>query len=69
MKRIIEEWKAVATGGRPLEALKATGCFKVLCAIRSGPFGVQGVNCLAENALERCGLIRAGMAGTGEGRF
>ena len=59
-KTIIEGYRPMITARDPLEALKEINRFKVLCAIRSGHFGVQGVNRLAENALERCGLIRAG---------
>lgn len=59
-KRMIEGYGPMIAAQDPLEALEAADRFKVLCAVRSGPFGVQGVNRLAENALERRGLIRAG---------
>ena len=59
-KRMIEGYGPMIAAQDPLEALKEINRFKVLCAVRSGPCGVQGVNRLAENALERCGLIRAG---------
>ncbi len=59
-KTIIDGYRPMITAQNPVEALREINRFKVLCAIRSGPFGVQGINRLAENALERCGLIRAG---------
>jgi exodeoxyribonuclease V alpha subunit len=40
------------------ERFEAFGRFRVLCAHRSGPFGVDGVNALTERVLAANGLIR-----------
>ena len=42
----------------PLEALAALARFRILCALREGPFGVAGLNQLTEEILEEAGLIR-----------
>ena len=42
----------------PLEALAALARFRVLCALREGPFGVAGLNQVTEEILEEAGLIR-----------
>jgi exodeoxyribonuclease V alpha subunit len=38
-------------------ALEKLNSFKLLCALRKGPFGVEGVNRFAEGVLARAGLI------------
>ena len=42
----------------PIQALAALARFRVLCALREGPFGVAGLNQLTEEILEDAGLIR-----------
>jgi exodeoxyribonuclease V alpha subunit len=42
----------------PLAALAALARFRVLCALREGPFGVAGLNQMTEEILEEAGLIR-----------
>ena len=42
----------------PLEALNVFGNFRILCALREGPFGVQGLNLMVEQLLRKEGLIR-----------
>jgi len=42
----------------PSEALHRFGAYRVLCAVREGPFGLHAVNALAERALADSGLIR-----------
>jgi exodeoxyribonuclease V alpha subunit len=42
----------------PLAALAALARFRILCALREGPFGVTGLNQSAEDILEEAGLIR-----------
>lgn len=42
----------------PLEAINVFGSFRILCALREGPFGVQGLNLLVEQILRKEGLIR-----------
>jgi exodeoxyribonuclease V alpha subunit len=44
----------------PGAAFEAFNRFRLLCAVRSGPFGVENVNRLAERILRRAGLIRGG---------
>lgn len=41
----------------PLEQLRAFECFRVLCAQRRGPTGVEAMNRAVESALRRAGLI------------
>ncbi len=47
---------------RPAEALAAFDGFRILCALRRGPFGAPAVNTLVERILEKSGLI--GKSGT-----
>ena len=42
----------------PLAALSALASFRILCALREGPFGVAGLNQATEDILEEAGLIR-----------
>jgi exodeoxyribonuclease V alpha subunit len=42
----------------PLAALEALGRFRILCAVREGPYGAAALNRLAEEALAVRGLIR-----------
>jgi exodeoxyribonuclease V alpha subunit len=50
-----------ALGARsPTEALGALGGFRVLCAHRRGPYGVEAVNHVIERALGRDGLVSPG---------
>lgn len=48
------------TCNSPLEALNTLSGFRVLCAIRHGSHGVDGMNDLAEKILRRHGLIHRG---------
>ncbi len=47
-----------ATAADPLAALEALGRFRILCAVREGPYGAAALNRLAEEALAGRGLIR-----------
>ncbi len=42
----------------PRQALAALAQFRILCALREGPFGVAGLNQMTEEILEEAGLIR-----------
>jgi exodeoxyribonuclease V alpha subunit len=42
------------------EALKAFSRFRILCAVRNGPYGVENLNRLVEEILTEAGLIEAG---------
>lgn len=48
--------------GNPEAALAAFARFRVLCALRDGPFGVSGLNRLIEQGLRAKGLIRGTQA-------
>ena len=41
----------------PLEALRRLQEFRILCAVRHGPFGVENLNAIAEELLAGAGLI------------
>ncbi|NTU59609.1 MAG: ATP-binding domain-containing protein [Deltaproteobacteria bacterium] len=61
--RIVEGSREFLASKTPEEAFEAFGRFRVLCALRRGPFGVEAVNQLAERALAAAGLIRPPRAG------
>ena len=44
----------------PAAALTLAGRFRILCALRGGPYGVEAMNVRVERILARCGLIPAG---------
>ena len=54
---ILEGYNAFLKAATPAEALAAFDAFRVLCAIRQGPYGVEGVNSLIEEILAGKGLI------------
>lgn len=45
----------------PSQALRRLGRFRILCATRQGPWGVEGLGALAEQELLRRGLLRRGL--------
>ncbi len=58
-KRVMEGFSEFLKASDPLETLAALARFRVLCALREGPFGVAGLNQLTEEILEAAGLIKA----------
>jgi exodeoxyribonuclease V alpha subunit len=56
-KAVIEDYKACLTEKNPATALAAFRRFRVLCALREGPFGVDQVNKAIEATLYKNGLI------------
>ena len=50
--------KAARAGEDPAAVFKAFNGFQLLCALRDGPFGVEGLNQRLELALSRAGLIQ-----------
>jgi exodeoxyribonuclease V alpha subunit len=54
----VPRYRGCLAAGAPQQVLRALGGFRLLCAVRSGPFGVEGVNALAESVLEQAGVIR-----------
>lgn len=67
LRRAVEGWAPVFDAVTPAEKLQAMERFRVLCALRAGPDGVEAVNAAIEARLVRAGKLR----GTGprvEGR-
>ena len=62
LERILEGYapylSVVRSGADPGEVFAAFERFRVLCALRGGPFGVEEINRLIEDALEAGGLVR-----------
>ncbi|MCB9666180.1 MAG: exodeoxyribonuclease V subunit alpha [Alphaproteobacteria bacterium] len=60
---VIEElalgYRALATAADPAARLAALGAFRVLCAVRRGPAGVEALNRAVEAALRRRGWLEA----------
>jgi exodeoxyribonuclease V alpha subunit len=54
---VVEQYKAYLNKKEPIDALAEFGRFRVLCALREGPFGVRKVNAVIEGILRRHGLI------------
>jgi exodeoxyribonuclease V alpha subunit len=54
---VVPRHRAVLEARDPAGALRALGTYRVLCAVREGPFGVHGLNRLAERALAAAGLV------------
>jgi exodeoxyribonuclease V alpha subunit len=55
---VVPRHRAVLEAKDPASALQSLGAYRVLCAVREGPFGLHSINCLAERALAATGLIR-----------
>jgi exodeoxyribonuclease V alpha subunit len=55
--KVIAGYKSYLDAGTPEEALKGFDAFRVLCALRRGPYGVSGINILIEEILAEEGLI------------
>jgi exodeoxyribonuclease V alpha subunit len=55
---VVPRHRAVLEAADPAAALRALGRFRLLCAVREGPFGVASLNRLAERALAAAGAIR-----------
>ncbi|MFH2046252.1 MAG: exodeoxyribonuclease V subunit alpha [Pseudomonadota bacterium] len=56
-EKIIEGYSSYLNIDDPISALNLLGCFKILCAVNSGPFGIDGINSLAESVLRKKRLI------------
>jgi exodeoxyribonuclease V alpha subunit len=54
---VVEQYKAYLSEKEPAKALAALQRFRVLSALREGPFGVKQINRLIEAALHKCALI------------
>ena len=56
LEQIWPEILKIVQSTGPTEALAALGKVRILCALREGPYGVQGINDLVETKLSRGGL-------------
>lgn len=63
-ERIVREGQAFFRARTPEDAFETFGRFRVLCALRQGPFGAAAVNEIAQRALAGAGLIRPPRTGT-----
>ncbi len=54
---VVSHYGEVLKSTSPAAALAALGKFRILCAVREGPFGTETVNRLAEEILADAGLI------------
>jgi exodeoxyribonuclease V alpha subunit len=61
--RGLEEFHYLFQVSDPQKAFEQLACFRILCALRQGPYGVHAVNLLVEHLLRGQKLIR------GEGRW
>ena len=57
LRRPVEFYRGFLTAADPAEALRRLQDFRILCAVRRGPFGVENVNRLVEQLLADAGLI------------
>ena len=56
-RRVVRGFSEYCAAENPREALHRFSSFRPLCALRRGPFGVEGLNRLIERWLERAGLL------------
>ncbi len=54
-----DRWGSYFATNDPREALSRFSGFRILCAVRKGPFGVEGINARVETILAAQGLIPA----------
>ena len=57
-KTVLEGYRSYLAAESAMEALERFDRFRILCALRDGPYGVNGLNSSIESILEREGLIR-----------
>jgi len=60
-EKIIDGYSAYLKENDPVKALKRFNRFKLLCALKLGPFGAQTLNRLAEEVLKKKKLIKMDM--------
>jgi exodeoxyribonuclease V alpha subunit len=56
-ERVLAGFRGYLAAATPAKALEAFGAFRILCALREGPYGVGHLNRLAEQALADARLI------------
>lgn len=54
---VLESWREALSTDDPSTALRAMARFRILCALRRGPYGVENLNRLAQQILADAGLI------------
>ena len=54
---VLDRWRQCFATSDPLEALSRFADFRILCAVRNGRFGVEGINARVEAILAEKGLI------------
>ena len=59
---VLSRYKDYLQATNPADALNAFGRFRILCALRKGPYGVENLNRLVEEILTEAGLINANSA-------
>ena len=57
-KKVLEGYQSYLTAESATEALERFDRFRILCALRDGPYGVSGLNSTVESILAGEGLIR-----------
>ena len=57
---ILEGYRRLLRSETPEKALESTAGFKILCAVNRGPFGVETLNALALDVLQREGWVSTG---------
>ncbi len=62
-KHVVKGYRDYLSTGDPGLALERFERFRILCAVRAGPFGVDAVNGLARRALAAAGLLPAERGG------
>jgi exodeoxyribonuclease V alpha subunit len=64
--QVLDGYRACLETDDPHTALSRLGAFRILSAVRRGPFGVENLNRLAEQALADAGLIERETARVGQ---
>lgn len=59
-ERIVAGFRPYLATDNPRAALAAQQQFRILCALRHGPFGVDNLNAVSEEALAHAGLLKPG---------
>jgi exodeoxyribonuclease V alpha subunit len=56
-EQVVRAFQPVLVANDPIEALTQLQRFRILCALRHGPFGVENLNAIAEEILAQDGLL------------
>lgn len=56
-ERLLSAFRPVVEAADPLAALAQLQRFRILCAVRHGPYGVENLNAIAEEVLAQGGLL------------